>query len=101
MEDKNTSIGKGLDRIDGLLKVTGKANYATDYPFKDMAYAVIFKSAIAAGTIKSIDSTEARRAMGVLAVITHENAPKLNVKGGLRGGALLQGPEILFHGQHI
>ncbi len=101
MEDKNTSIGKGIDRIDGLLKVTGKANYATDYPVKDMAYAVIFKSTIAAGTIKRIDSTEARRAMGVLAVITHENALKLNVKGGLRGGALLQGPEILFHGQHI
>ncbi|PJJ79363.1 xanthine dehydrogenase family protein molybdopterin-binding subunit [Mucilaginibacter auburnensis] len=101
MEDKNTSIGKGIDRIDGLLKVTGKANYATDYPVKDMAYAVIFKSTIAAGTIKRIDSTEARRQMGVLAVITHENAPKLNVKGGLRGGALLQGPEILFHGQHI
>lgn len=101
MEDKNTSIGKGVDRIDGLLKVTGKANYATDYPFKDMAYAVIFKSTIAAGTIKRIDSIEARRAMGVLAVITHENAPKLNMKGGLRGGALLQGPEILFHGQHI
>ena len=38
---------------------------------------------------------------GVLIVITHKNAPKLNVKGGLRGGALLQGPDIEFHGQHI
>lgn len=101
MEDKNTSIGKGINRIDGVLKVTGKATYATDYPVKNMAYAVIFKSTIAAGKIKRIDSVEARRTMGVLAIITHENAPKLNIRGGLRGGALLQGREILFHGQHI
>ncbi|RZM06332.1 MAG: xanthine dehydrogenase family protein molybdopterin-binding subunit, partial [Pedobacter sp.] len=36
-----------------------------------------------------------------LKVITHENIQDLNSKGGLRGGALLQGPEITFHGQHI
>lgn len=101
MEDKDISLGKAVTRIDGILKVTGKATYATDYPVKNMAYAVIFKSTIAAGKIIAIDSTEARKTMGVLAVITHENAPKLNVKGGLRGGALLQGPEISFHGQHI
>jgi len=100
MDDKNT-LGKAITRIDGLLKVTGKATYATDYPAKNMAYAVIFKSTIAAGQITSIN-TEALQAMpGVLTVITHENAPKLNVKGGLRGGALLQGPEVYFYGQHI
>jgi len=101
MEEKNKTIGKGIDRIDGILKITGKATYATDYPAKNMAYAVLFKSTIAAGKIIKIDSEAAKHAAGVLAVITHENAPKLNVKGGLRGGALLQGPEITFHGQHI
>ncbi|WP_231427390.1 xanthine dehydrogenase family protein molybdopterin-binding subunit [Pedobacter sp. Leaf250] len=101
MEDSKKSIGKGIDRIDGILKITGKATYATDYPAKNMAYAVLFKSTIAAGQIKSINSTEAERYPGILKIITHENAPKLNTKGGLRGGALLQGPEITFHGQHI
>ncbi|WP_316796818.1 xanthine dehydrogenase family protein molybdopterin-binding subunit [Pedobacter agri] len=101
MEDSKKSIGKGINRIDGILKITGKATYATDYPAKNMAYAVLFKSTIAAGQIKSINSTEAERYPGILKIITHENAPKLNTKGGLRGGALLQGPEITFHGQHI
>lgn len=101
MEERNKSVGKGIDRIDGILKITGKATYATDYPAKDMAYAVLFKSTIAAGKIKKIDVSEAEASPGVLKVITHENAPKLNLKGGLRGGALLQGPEITFHGQHI
>ena len=101
MEDSKKSIGKGIDRIDGILKITGKANYATDYPAKNMAYAVLFKSTIAAGEIKKIDTSEAERYPGVLKVITHENAPKLNPEGGLRGGALLQSPQITFHGQHI
>ncbi|RYG50505.1 MAG: xanthine dehydrogenase family protein molybdopterin-binding subunit [Chitinophagaceae bacterium] len=101
MEDSKKSIGQGIDRIDGILKITGKAAYATDYPAKNMAYAVLFKSTVAAGEIKKINTADVERSPGVLKVITHENAPRLNTKGGLRGGALLQGPEITFHGQHI
>ncbi|KQN35101.1 acylaldehyde oxidase [Pedobacter sp. Leaf41] len=101
MEDSNKSIGKGINRIDGILKITGKATYATDYPKKNMAYAVLFKSTIAAGKIKSIGSTKAQKYPGVIKIITHENILPLNTKGGLRGGALLQSPEITFHGQHI
>lgn len=95
------SIGTPISRIDGIAKVTGKATYSTDFPVANLAYAVLFKSTIAAGTIKDIDTTEAEKAPGVLAIITHKNAPKLNVDGGLRGGALLQGPAIEFFGQHI
>ncbi|MXV15175.1 xanthine dehydrogenase family protein molybdopterin-binding subunit [Hufsiella ginkgonis] len=101
MQQAKKLTGMPVDRIDGILKVTGKASYATDYPVKNIAYAVLFKSTIAAGSITSIDTSEAEKVPGVLSVITHLNAPKLNVKGGLRGGALLQGPEIEFHGQHI
>lgn len=101
MEEKNKAIGKAVNRIDGILKITGKANYATDYAIKNMAYAVLFKSTIAAGQIKAIDTAAAEKSQGVLAVITHKNAPKLNLKGGIRGGGMLQGPEIYFYGQHI
>lgn len=101
MQEIKKVIGTPVNRIDGILKVTGKATYGTDYPAEKMAYAVIFKSTIASGTISAIDSTEAEKSPGVLAVITHKNAPKLNTRGGIRGGALLQSPEIEFHGQHI
>lgn len=96
---KNT--GQGLDRIDGLLKVTGTANYATDYKVKNVAHAVIFKSTIAAGEITNIHTSAVEKLPGVLAVITHKNAPRLNPEGGIRGGALLQEPAIRFYGQHI
>ncbi len=98
---ENKSIGQAINRVDGLLKVTGAATYATDYVVKNIAHAVIFKSTVAAGKITGIDAGAAEKAAGVLVVITHENAPKLNVGGGIRGGALLQSPAIEFYGQHI
>lgn len=101
MKDKNSAIGSPISRIDGIAKVTGKAPYSTDHPVTNLAYAVLVKSTIAAGMIREMDTAAAEKASGVLAVITHKNAPKLNVKGGLRGGALLQDPNILFFGQHI
>ncbi|HVF96038.1 MAG TPA: molybdopterin cofactor-binding domain-containing protein, partial [Flavisolibacter sp.] len=101
MSDRGENIGQAINRIDGLLKVTGTARYATDYPIKNATYAIIFKSTIAAGKIIDINTDEAEKAAGVLAVITHKNAPKLNVSGGIRGGALLQSPAIEFYGQHI
>jgi xanthine dehydrogenase YagR molybdenum-binding subunit len=99
--EANKLTGTPVSRIDGLLKVTGKATYATDYPVNNMAYAYLFKSTIAAGSITKIDAEEAKKVPGVLEVITHLNAPKLNLRGGIRGGAMLQGPEVKFYGQHI
>lgn len=101
MDATNKVTGTPISRIDGIAKVTGKAPYSMDHPVKNAAYAILFKSTVAAGTIREIDSTAAEKAPGVLAVITHKNAPKLNTKGGLRGGALLQSPDIEFYGQHI
>lgn len=93
--------GTPVNRIDGLLKVTGKATYATDYPVENLAYGYLVKSTIAAGIILSFDLAAAEKQAGVLSIITHLNIQKLNEKGGLRGGALLQSPVIEFFGQHI
>ena len=101
MSDGEANIGQAINRVDGILKVTGAARYATDYPVKNIAHAVLFKSTVGSGKIIDIDTTETEKSAGVIKVITHKNAPQLNVKGGLRGGALLQGPDIEFFGQHI
>ncbi len=101
MNERKKIIGEGLNRIDGLLKVTGAAEYATDYKIKNPAYAVIFKSGSAAGKILDIDQSAAEKSAGVLAVITYKNAPKLNVKGGIRGGGLLQSQNVEHFGEHI
>jgi CO/xanthine dehydrogenase Mo-binding subunit len=70
-------IGDPVDRVDGPLKVTGAAPYPSDFTFPDLTHAVLVQSTIAAGRITSIDAAAAEAAPGVLAVITHENAPAL------------------------
>ncbi len=101
MENNKKSVGMPVSRIDGILKVTGKADYSLDHPVEHVAYAVLFKSTIAAGEIVDIDTSQAEKLPGVMAVVTHKNAPKLNEKGGIRGGAMLQSPKIEFFGQNI
>ena len=61
----------------------------------------MFKSTIAAGTIRTIDTTAAEKAPGVLAVITHKNAPKLNVRAVFAGVPCCKVPRLSFFGQHI
>src|SRR5882757_274728 len=70
-------IGDPVDRVDGPLKVTGAALYPSDFTFPDLTHAVLVQSTIAAGAIRGIDAARAEAAPGVLAVITHENAPAL------------------------
>jgi xanthine dehydrogenase YagR molybdenum-binding subunit len=74
---KNAVTGKPLDRVDGRQKVTGTAQYSAEYPQQNLAYAVLIDSKIARGSIKSIDTSAAEKVPGVLAVLTHINAPKL------------------------
>lgn len=44
MSDRKETIGQGINRVDGILKVTGTAKYATDYPMKNMAHAVLLRA---------------------------------------------------------
>ncbi len=67
----------GIKRVDGHLKVTGSIKYAAEYPFPGLVYGVLVSSTIAKGTITGIDSKAAERSPGVIAVVSHLNAPKI------------------------
>ncbi|NYF78053.1 xanthine dehydrogenase family protein molybdopterin-binding subunit [Granulicella arctica] len=77
-------IGSSLSRVDGPLKTTGTALYASDYNFPRMVYAEPVRSTIANGTIRSLDASVAEKMPGVLLVLHHGNiAPLFRVaKGG-------------------
>jgi xanthine dehydrogenase YagR molybdenum-binding subunit len=72
-----TVVGKPIDRVEGLLKVTGRATYAYEYQTTPRAsYGFIVQAAIAKGRILAIDTETAERSSGVQLVLTHLNAPK-------------------------
>jgi len=98
---KVKSIGEAVSRIEGLLKVTGTANFATDFPVANVACGFLVKSEVAAGKILEIDTSAAEKSAGVIAVITHKNAPKLASTRGVRGSSILQDEIIDFFGESI
>ena len=73
-----TAVGQPLSRADGRLKVTGGARYTADVPLAGAAHAAIVHGTIANGRTLSIDTTAAEQAAGVLAVLTHDNMPRMN-----------------------
>jgi len=100
--DQMKVVGKPLDRIDGPLKTTGNAPYAYEQhaAAPNAAYGYVIGAAVAKGRIVSIDTAAARRAPGVLAVVTHENAGKLG-KGDMNTAHLLAGPDVQHYHQAI
>jgi xanthine dehydrogenase YagR molybdenum-binding subunit len=70
-------IGTPTSRIDGIAKVTGTAKYAGEFNAPGLAYGSIVGATIAKGRIARIDASEALRVAGVIAVLTHENRPRM------------------------
>lgn len=69
--------GKPTNRVDGRLKVTGKAKYAAEFNVPGLLYGYVVSSGISRGKITSIDTSEALQLEGVLQVFTHENRPQM------------------------
>jgi xanthine dehydrogenase YagR molybdenum-binding subunit len=74
---ETTVIGKDITRVDGVMKVTGAAKYGVEYSLDNMAWGVGVGSTIGSGKIASIDSSEAEKMPGVLAILHHGNTEKL------------------------
>ncbi len=70
------SVGKSIPRVDGIVKVTGRAQYVDDIYEKNMLHAKVFRSTIANGWVKKIDVSKARALPGVEAVVTYADVPQ-------------------------
>lgn len=102
-------IGTSLARVDGRAKVTGTARYAADFNRPHQAHAVIVGATVGLGRVVSIDTAPVERMPGVLAVLSHRNAPKLAYRAhrapidppvGERLHVLQDG-QVRFYGQPV
>ena len=106
-----TIIGQPVTRQDARLKVTGSAKYSAEFALPGMVHAVLVTAPVGRGTIRSFDLTEARAAIGVIKIITHEDKPKmrdLDQKSAREAKASLgefllpfKSPDIVYNGQAI
>ncbi|MFD5697243.1 xanthine dehydrogenase family protein molybdopterin-binding subunit [Streptomyces lasiicapitis] len=71
------AVGAAHTRLEGLAKVTGQARYAGEVPFAELAHGWIVVSTVARGRVRSVDDASVLKMPGVLSVLHHGNAPRL------------------------
>ncbi|WP_026423325.1 xanthine dehydrogenase family protein molybdopterin-binding subunit [Actinokineospora inagensis] len=96
-------MSRARTRVDGPAKVAGVARYAADHPGPDLRHLALVTATVPAATISTVDTTAASAAPGVVAVLTHENAPRLAPPvGAPYGGRLpLQDNEVHYDGEPV
>src|ERR1700752_2981752 len=70
-------IGRDTLRVDGARKVTGLAQYTSDFNFPGMLYAVPVEATIANGKLLTLDTAEAEKMPGTLAIFHRRNIGKI------------------------
>lgn len=108
-ENRSGIIGKGVERYEGKLKVTGTAAYAYEVePPSAPAYGYLLAATIAKGRITAIDISAAEASPGVKLVWTHLNVPKqarrgerINPRSQRAANPALAGDRVEFFGQPV
>lgn len=75
-------IGESVPRRDGVAKVTGSGRFTVDLGMPGMAHAKVLRSPYPHARIRSIDTEDARRHPGVIAVVTAEDLDGVNLVYG-------------------
>ena len=71
------AIGQPIARSDGYEKTMGRARYTGEIQLPNLAYAAVVGATVASGRVRAIDSSAARAADSVVAVLTHENIGRI------------------------
>ena len=103
-----TIIGQPIDRVDGPLKVTGRATYAYEHwEAGQPLYGFIVGATIGRGRITRIDTSRAERSPGVRLVMTYHTAPAQGTPDPsipspyARAHPALSGPEVHHYGEPV
>jgi xanthine dehydrogenase YagR molybdenum-binding subunit len=95
-------IGRPLDRVDGPLKVAGRATYAAEYGFDNLAHGFLVRAPFGCGTIEQLDDTAAKSLPGVIAVVTDFKTFLRNPQQGGEEKAPTQGVrQVAYYGQPV
>src|SRR6266478_4563580 len=105
----SSPIGRDTPRIDGPLKVSGSAHYASDFHFPGLLYGVPVEATIAKGKITKLDTATAEKMPGVRAVLHRQNVGKIfrSTPGeGMNGICIERRPPfqddvIRYYGQYV
>ena len=102
-------IGRDTPRVDGPLKVSGKAQYTSDFHFPGTLYAVPVEATVANGRVLKLDTAAAEKMPGVRAIFHRENIGRIlrsTLGEGMEGiceerRAPFEDDVVRYYGQYI
>src|SRR5919106_4536125 len=94
-------VGRPTPRVEGELKVTGRALYSADLKLPDTLWGKVLRSPISYGRIKSIDTSKARQVPGVEAVITGQDVTGLRIGRCIYDTPVLADGVVRFIGEKV
>ncbi|MDP9794659.1 xanthine dehydrogenase YagR molybdenum-binding subunit [Catenuloplanes nepalensis] len=108
---RQTEVGRPTSRLDGPLKVTGRAPFVTETVLDGQLSAALVHSTITRGRISRLDTRAAEAAPGVVLVLTYRTMPRLRIvpmpgganlfAPGSSGLPIMQDPEVRYNGQVV
>jgi xanthine dehydrogenase YagR molybdenum-binding subunit len=75
---RKNAVGTAHTRVEGRDKVTGAARYAGEIPFAGLAHGWLVLSTVARGRVRSVEDAPVLAMPGVVAVLHHGNAPRVD-----------------------
>src|SRR5919109_2778360 len=94
-------VGRPTPRVEGEMKVTGKALYSADLNLPGILWGKVLRSPIAYGRIKKIDLSKARQIPGVKVVITGQDVTGLRIGRCIYDTPVLADGVVRFIGEKV
>src|SRR6202045_1621030 len=102
-------VGRDTPRVDGPRKVSGLAQYTSDFYFPGMLYAVPVEATIANGRVVKLDTDAAEKMPGVRAILHRQNIGKIfrsTLGEGMNGICIERRPPfeddvVRYYGQYV
>ncbi|HEX6285852.1 MAG TPA: molybdopterin cofactor-binding domain-containing protein, partial [Acidimicrobiia bacterium] len=69
------TVGRSLERVDGVGHVTGRSVFATDRWFRDLLHLKMVRSPVPHALIRGVDLSEAEKVPGFVRALTHRDVP--------------------------
>ena len=97
------AVGQSVERADGPLKLSGQAEFTGDIKLPGMLYAAVLHSPVAHARIRSVDTTAAEAAPGVVAVLTSDDLADIDPYYGhaLRDRPVVALGQVRFPGEPV
>ena len=97
------AVGQSVERADGRLKLAGQAEFTGDIRLPGMLYGAVLHSPVAHARIVSVDTAEAEKLDGVVAILTGDDLSDLDPYYGhaLRDRPIVAIGKVRFVGEPV